>query len=183
LGILPERANGLVLNLRPSNIVRSKTKLLPGDKFQLHCEGVSMGWNWFDQDVILCVDGQDFIDIFVVFKASYDDTSFDLLLFDQRKLRTSGGLVFQTYKEAIPFCRDIVKSYTQSTGTQAGFLFGVVDPVKFISTQLKNKLSGNEELQLQEHEFVFALGRNECSIFHNFLDEKSSANPICVYQR
>jgi hypothetical protein len=77
------------------------------------------------------------------------------------KYRTRGGLVPKTYIDAVIWCRTFVSNYSISSGRRAGFLFGVIDPVKNISPQLRGELGSLLKVKLRE--FYFATGRNESS--------------------
>lgn len=94
---------------------------------------------------------------------------FDLFLFQQMKYRPEGGMVPAVYETAQVWCRDFVSRYTQLSGRKAGFIFGVIDPLKNISPRLKTFLG-----TLIDHtnkEFYFAIGRDESvqyfGIFHD----------------
>lgn len=116
-----------------------------------------------------CAD-QDVIDAFTFFPGSYIDdyfpVVFDIFLFQQMKYRPKGGMVPQTYRDAGDWCRNFITRYTSSTNRQAGFVFGVIDPLKSISPQLKDQL--NSLTNAEQREFYFAIGREEMRYFGMF---------------
>ena len=121
--------------------------------------------------------GQTCIDAVVFFPdCRYNNLVIDLFLFDQRKFRPDGGLVPNVYKAAVRWCRDYVAQYTaQNIDRRAGFIFGVVNPLKSVSTQLRREMV--ELCKPEALEFYFAMGREECTIHYTIVKDHPALVP------
>jgi hypothetical protein len=141
------------MHITPTYLSRMQTDIQPSN-LSLSAERSHYARTWPDQVAI---------DAFAFFPNSNSGRDppvvFDLFVFQQMKYRSTGGLVAAVYKAAAVWCREFVVRYTESTGRQAGFVFGVIDPLKTISAQLKTHLS--TLVNVVQREFYFAIGREE----------------------
>lgn len=138
---------------------------------------ISSSKTWANRNFVAkTCPGQPVIDMVTFFPGScYNGIEFDLFLFDQRKLRPQGGLVFQVYKDAVQWCRDYVAQYKRDSEHRVGFIFGVFNPLKKVSSQLLREM--NELCQPEALEFYFAMGREECLTHFTVLKEHPSLMP------
>jgi hypothetical protein len=119
---------------------------------------------------------QETVDSYMVFRGcSLGRHEFDLLFFDQCKFCSDGGLVKATYDAAIDWCRDIVRAYkTKHEGRNAGFIFGVTNPIKRLSKQLRDYISLRDSPEL---EFFYGMGREECTAHYANFSEHAVLVP------
>jgi hypothetical protein len=138
---------------------------------------------WEDGGMLMLAgDNQPIVDAYAIFRNCQLATAtpgatkvFDLFIFDQSKLRHGAGLVPATYEKAAPWCRQIVSRYKAAhPDREAGFIFGVRNPLKPLSQQLRKTIDAlSRPVDL---EFFYALGRKECMAHYDFL----SGHPALV---
>jgi hypothetical protein len=170
---LSDASRSVEISCQPISVRRSRAELTGEHTFNDRWANGGL--------LMIATDNQPVVDAYAVFRnceiSSLGATKrvFDLLFFDQSKLRPNGGLVPKTYEEAAPWCREVVASYKRAfPGREAGFIFGVRDPIKSLSPQMRkqiNMLSDADAL-----EFYYGLGRKECMIHYEFL----SGHPALV---
>ena len=127
--------------------------------------------------VMKCATGQEAIDVIVVFKKARaradDEDTFELVLFDQRKLEFAGGLTWKTYERGLEYCTKLMQQLKETglVSSEARFVYGVVDPVKCISPQLEGMIK-------KSHDLLFAIGRNESKKYHTLIAEHPLLSPV-----
>jgi hypothetical protein len=172
---LSDASRSIELSCQPISVRRSITELTHNHTFDGN-DG------WINGGVfMLATDNQPVVDAYAVFRNCQISTThgnikvFDLLFFDQSKLRPNGGLVPKTYEEAAPWCRGVVASYKRTfPDIEVGFIFGVRDPVKSLSPQMRRQMNTLSDADALE--FYYGLGRKECMIHYEFL----SGHPALV---
>ena len=121
--------------------------------------------------LILGSDKQHVVNSYAIFRnASLDARVFDLFYFSQSSYKHGHheSLVPETYTDAVEWCRGIVQTYKKRwPEREVGFIYGVTDPIKPLSSLLKahiDELSNPDDL-----EFLYALGRQECMVHYDLL--------------
>ena len=161
-------ASFITLRIKPMVVCIAYTPLTAEYSFG----GGAAGSAWEEGHcLVLGTDKQPVVNSYALFRnASLDTRVFDLFYFSQSSYKHGHheSLVPETYTDAVEWCRSIVLAYKKRwPGREAGFIYGVTDPMKQLSTQLKaliDELSNPGQL-----EFLYALGRQECMVHYDLL--------------
>jgi hypothetical protein len=160
--VLSDTASSLMLRLKPVHLVAlSSEQFLREDAgWPATVSGTESGsavptpYTIANSDaVFLAAVNQTHVDVFAHFSDCYVSGNaavvFDVLLFDQRKLRVSGGLEAAmmhevkkapggaSQKSQLRWFRKQALECSRSTGKRTGFLFGVVNPANAAGTPMR----------------------------------------------
>jgi hypothetical protein len=84
-------------------------------------------------------------------------------------------LIASTYVSALDWCRKVVRRYSaRNSGRDAGFIFGVTNPIKKLSQQVQDEIDMLSKVD--ELEFFYGLGMDECKAHYANFQE----HPVLV---